>query len=77
MDKYPLLSEDNVCVVSVKILRLGRIKAAKWEYESENKKSHHVTFARTYVAEAKNYNDTESFGRDDLPLVAKLAEQSE
>jgi len=33
-----------------------------------------VTFSRTYRDEAQNFHDTESFGRDDLPLVAKLAD---
>ena len=28
------------------------------------------------VDDAKNYHDTDSFGRDDLPLVAKLADQA-
>jgi hypothetical protein len=28
------------------------------------------------VDEANNYHDSDSFGRDDLPLVAKLADQA-
>jgi hypothetical protein len=60
----------------VKTFRLGRIKAAVWENEADQKKYFNVTFARTYVDEAKNYHDTDSFGRDDLPLVAKLADQA-
>ncbi len=60
----------------VKTFRLGRIKAAVWENEADNKKFYNVTFARTYVDEAKNYHDTDSYGRDDLPLVAKLADQA-
>jgi hypothetical protein len=28
------------------------------------------------VDDAKNYHDTDSYGRDDLPLVAKLADQA-
>jgi hypothetical protein len=59
----------------VKSFRLGRIKAAVWENEGEQK-FYSVTFARTYVDEAKDYHDTDSFGRDDLPLVAKLADQA-
>ena len=59
----------------VKTLRLGRIKAAIWENESDNKKFFNVTFARTYRDEAQ-FHDTDSFGRDDLPLVAKLADQA-
>jgi hypothetical protein len=57
----------------VKTFRLGWIKAAVWE---NDKKFHSVTFARTYVDEAGNYHDSDSFGRDDLLLVAKLADQA-
>ncbi len=60
----------------VKTLRLGRIKAAVWENEADQKKFYNVTFARTYLDDARNYHDTDSFGRDDLPLVAKLADQA-
>jgi hypothetical protein len=59
----------------VKTFRLGRIKAAVWENEGEQK-FYSVTLARTYVDEANNYHDSDSFGRDDLPLVAKLADQA-
>jgi hypothetical protein len=59
----------------VKTFRLGRIKAAVWENEGEQK-FYSVTFARTYVDEANNYHDTDSFVRDDRPLVAKLADHA-
>jgi hypothetical protein len=62
--------------IPVKTFRLGRIKAAVWENEADQKKYFNVTFARTYADEAKNYHDTDSYGRDDLPLVAKLADQA-
>ena len=62
--------------IPVKNFRLGRIKAAVWENEADQKKYFIVTFARTYLDEAKTYHDTDSFGRDDLPLVAKLADQA-
>ena len=60
----------------VKTLRLGRIKAAIWENESDNQKFYNVTFARGYLDEAKNWHDSDSFGRDDLLPVAKLADQA-
>jgi hypothetical protein len=60
----------------VKTLRLGRIKAAIWENETDKQKFYNVTFARAYVDEAKNWHDSDSFGRDDLLLVAKLADQA-
>src|ERR1700745_1856425 len=59
----------------VKTFRLGRIKAAVWENEGEQK-FYSVTFARTYVDDDNKYHDSDSFGRDDLPLVAKLADQA-
>ena len=60
----------------VKTFRLGRIKAAVWENEADQKKFFNVTFARTYMDEARNFHDTDSYGRDDLPLVVKLADQA-
>lgn len=60
----------------VTTLRLGRIKAAVWENEADRKKFYNVTFARTYKDDAQNYHDTDSFGRDDLLVVAKLADQA-
>ena len=60
----------------VRTFRLGRIKAAVCENEADRKKFYNVTFARTYMDEARNFHDTDSYGRDDLPLVAKLADQA-
>ena len=62
--------------LSVKTYRFGRIKAAVWENETDKQTFYNVTFARTYMDDARNYHDTDSFGRDDLPLVAKLADQA-
>jgi hypothetical protein len=59
----------------VKTFRLGRIKAAVWRMKADQK-FYSVTFARTYVDEANKYHDSDSFGRDDLPLIAKLADQA-
>ncbi len=61
----------------VKTFRLGRIKAAVWANEAYRQTYYAVTFARTYRDNAKNYHDTASFGRDDLPLIAKLADQAQ
>jgi hypothetical protein len=80
LDVYtqPPRENKNVTAASnlpVKTFRLGRVKAAVWENQAEQK-FYSVTFARTYVDEANNYHDSDSFGRDDLPLVAKLADQA-
>ena len=35
-----------------------------------------VTFTRSYLDAQKTFHDTDSFNRDDLPLVANLADQA-
>lgn len=54
-------------------VRFGRIKAAIWENETENGVRHNVTITRLYRS-GDVWKDTTSFGRDDLPLVAKAAD---
>ena len=54
-------------------VRLGRIKAAIWENETENGVRHNVTISRLY-RDGEDWKDTTSFGRDDLLLVAKVAD---
>lgn len=56
-------------------LRLGRIQAAIWERKAANGPFHAVTFRRSYQEDSK-WHDTDSFGRDDLLLVAKLADMA-
>jgi hypothetical protein len=56
-------------------LRIGRIKAAIWQNDSENGSRFNVTFTRLY-RDADGWKNSESFGRDDLPLLAKLADQA-
>ena len=54
----------------VKTFRLGRIKAAVWENEADQKKIFNVTFARTYMDEAR----IEALGAEPLkPALAKIA----
>ncbi len=60
----------------VKTLRLGRIKAAIWENAAEQRTFYNVTFSRTYMDEEKKFHDSDSFGRDDLLLLSKLADQA-
>lgn len=56
-------------------IRLGKCKAAIWANETEQGTRYNVTFARIYKQEDR-WESTSSFGRDDLPLVAKLADQA-
>ncbi|MCR9294826.1 MAG: hypothetical protein NXI32_19065 [bacterium] len=56
-------------------IRFGRIKAAIWENDTQNGTRHNVTVSRIYK-DADQWKDSTSFGRDDLPLVAKVVDQA-
>ena len=56
-------------------IRLGAVKAAIWENDTSAGKRHNVTICRLYK-EGDEWRQTESFGRDDLPLVAKVVDQA-
>lgn len=56
-------------------IKIGRIRAAIWENESEKGPWHSVTFSRLYKDEADAWKDSTSFSRDDLPLLMKVADQ--
>ena len=55
-------------------IRRGRIKAAIWENETANGTRHNVTFIRLWKDDAGNWQDSPSFGRDDLLLLGKVAD---
>jgi hypothetical protein len=59
----------------VKEFRLGRVKALVWANDTERGTMHNVTFQRLYH-DGKEWQSTESFGRDDLPLIQKVADQA-
>jgi hypothetical protein len=54
-------------------VRLGAVKAAIWENETQSGTRFNVTFCRLYK-DGEEWKRTESFGRDDLPLLAKVAD---
>ena len=54
-------------------VRLGRIRAAIWANETQNGTRHNVTISRIYK-DGDEWKDSSSFGRDDLPLVYKVAD---
>jgi hypothetical protein len=56
-------------------IRLGRIKAAVWANDTENGVRHSVTLSRIYK-DGNEWKSTDSFGREDLPLVCKVADQA-
>ena len=57
-------------------IRLGRIRAAIWTNENgQNDVWFNVTVSRLYK-DGDDWNDSTSFGRDDLPLVAKVMDMA-
>jgi hypothetical protein len=54
-------------------IRLGRIKATIWENETDSGPRHNVIVSRIYK-DGEEWKQTSSFGRDDLPLVAKVVD---
>ncbi len=54
-------------------IRMGRIRAAIWPNQTEAGVRHNVTVSRLYK-DGDEWKDTTSFGRDDLPLVAKVCD---
>ena len=56
--------------------RLKNVRAAVWSNRTEAGTTYlNVTFSRSYRDQEGNWHTTESFGRDDLLLLAKLADQ--
>ena len=56
-------------------IRLGSIKAAIWANDTQNGVRHNVTLQRLYKDE-EEWKSSDSFGRDDLLLVAKVANKA-
>ena len=56
-------------------VRLGFIKAAVWRNETEAGVRYNATFTRLYK-DGDQWASTESFGRDDLLVLAKVADQT-
>ena len=57
-------------------IRLGRIRAAIWQNETENGSRYNVQISRLYKDKNDKWKDSTSFGREDLPLVGKVADLS-
>ena len=56
-------------------VRMGRIRAAIWQNQTEIGLRHNVTISRLYK-DGNDWKDSTSFGRDDLPLVVKVCDMA-
>lgn len=53
-------------------IRLGNIKAAIWLNQTANGERFGVTLQRLYKDDSGKWQSSESFGRDELPIVEKV-----
>lgn len=67
------MSDEETKSKPVAEIRLGSIKAAIWKNEAESGTRHSVTFERLYC-DGLVWKSTVSFGRDDLLVLAKVAD---
>jgi hypothetical protein len=56
-------------------VRLGAVKAAVWKNQTDNGVRFNATFSKLYK-DGNQWKNTESYGRDDLLLLAKVADQT-
>lgn len=56
--------------------KVGRVRATVWTNESESGPWHSVTFSRLYKDKDGKWQNSTSFGREDLPLVIEAAAQA-
>lgn len=57
-------------------MRMGRIVGAIWKHtQDDGKVWFNVTFSRIYKDSQNNWARSDSFGKNDLPLLAKIADQ--
>ena len=80
MDSFTELLTDDFRMKNTKTkpiheVRLGAIKAAVWRNETESGVRYNATFSRLYK-DGDQWASTESFGRDDLLVLAKVADQT-
>ena len=55
-------------------IRLGRVKAAVWANPGEHGVRYSVTVSRVYKDSEQKWQTTDSFGRDDLLVLAKVSD---
>ncbi len=56
-------------------VRLGSVKAAIWENQTDAGTRYNVTVSRIYK-DGDEWKSTDSFGRDDLLLLGKVCDQA-
>ena len=57
-------------------VRIGSIKAAIWQNNTDSGARFNVTFQRLYRDEHNKWHSSDGFGRDDLLVLARVAERA-
>ena len=57
----------------IKEIRIGAIRASIWENQTDDGARYNTTFSRLYK-DGESWKSTDSFGRDDLLVLAKVAD---
>ena len=57
-------------------VRIGAVKAAIWENQAGERTRYNVTFSKSYRDAEGQWKTTHSFGRNDLLVLAKVADQA-
>lgn len=57
-------------------IRLGTVKAAIWRNETDGVTRYNATLHRLYRDEEGRWRSSDSFGRDELLIVAQVAERA-
>ena len=57
-------------------VRIGAVKAAIWHNQAGDRTRYNVTFSKSYRDAEGQWKTTHSFGRNDLLVLAKVADQA-
>lgn len=57
-------------------VRIGAVKAAIWQNQVGDRTRYNVTFSKSYRDADGQWKTTHSFGRNDLLVLAKVADQA-
>ena len=57
-------------------VRIGAVKAAIWQNQAGDRIRYNVTFSKSYRDAEGQWKTTHSFGRNDLLVLAKVADQA-
>ena len=57
-------------------VRIGAVKSAIWQNQAGDRTRYNVTFSKSYRDADGQWKTTHSFGRNDLLVLAKVADQA-